>query len=55
MADLLKQETEHGIAPEKATILSASYTLGAALEIGGEFELDIRIYDKKEKVLLRAQ
>lgn len=49
MADLLKEDTEHGIAPEKATRLSAAYTLGAALEIGREYELDIRIYDKKGK------
>lgn len=49
MPDLLKEDTEHGIAPEKATVLSASYTLGAVLEIGREYQLHIRVYDKKGK------
>jgi hypothetical protein len=55
MADLLREKSEHGIAKDEATKLSASYSLSASLDIGPEYNLYTRIYDKKGKGVIEAK
>lgn len=55
MGDLLKKESEHGIAKDQATKLSASYALGGSLDIGKEYILYTRVYDKKGKGVIEAK